>query len=603
MKYVAKKTREYFLTIVFYIKPIVKNNGRSLLISSLLIALLIVPLNSYISISIQQKVIDGINAGNTFAYLISIIVVYYLLDIVAISLGPFYTQFYAEKRVSIISRSITQEIYKKALKTDIKFFDDEKFYNKYTYAVNEYSRRCFECKSTLQSFISCLISISIIVHLMGQLSPFLIVITVITTIISTIIGTRINKINQAKIKDMVPNNRQAAYIQRVFYQKDYTYDLKCTLLSVYLFRKYKELFKSLNDIYNRHNPKLAILTLVNSLLFGFMNIFIMILLTYQVTDNQISIGSFVAMITASSYLRLYLTQLMGYYQSLHNLNLYKAQIEEFFTTESPIENSTQGAETKKEPWEIQFKNVSFSYPNSNFGLKNIDITIPKNKKIAIVGINGAGKTTLVKLLLRLYEPSAGDIFVNGVSNKSYRLDDYRRSIGTVFQNASVYALSLNENIQLVRSMSEEQLNNALDKMNIAEILKKNNATLNSPVTKEFDNNGIILSGGETQRVTLSRVCTGDFSLLIYDEPSAALDPIAQYQYIEAMMSNSTTSVIVTHRLSLAEKADYIYVMDGGQIVEKGNHTELLNNHGLYFEMYEKQARSFSAMSNHREKSE
>lgn len=309
------------------------------------------------------------------------------------------------------------------------------------------------------------------------------------------------------------------------------------------------------------------------------------------------------MITASSYLRLYLTQLMGYYQSLHNLNLYKAQIEEFFTTESPIENSTQGAETKKEPWEIQFKSVSFSYPNSNFGLKNIDITIPKNKKIAIVGINGAGKTTLVKLLLRLYEPSAGDIFVNGVSNKSYRLDDYRRSIGTVFQNASVYALSLNENIQLVRSMSEEQLNNALDKMNIAEILKKNNATLNSPVTKEFDNNGIILSGGETQRVTLSRVCTGDFSLLIYDEPSAALDPIAQYQYIEAMMSNSTTSVIVTHRLSLAEKADYIYVMDGGQIVEKGNHTELLNNHGLYFEMYEKQARSFSAMSNHREKSE
>ena len=511
------------------------------------------------------------------------------MDLITATSGPFFSQIYAEKKTDEITRKISMEIFQKALKTDLKHFDDENYYNKYTYTINEYARKCFEQKSILQNSISILISVVLIVNMMGELSPWLIVISIFTVVLSTFLGTKINKVNQTKIQALLPNNREARYVERIFYLKDYAYDLKCTNVATFLLDKYKLLITKNRVIYEKHNARLAGFTLLNAVLFGSMNIFIMSLLSYQIISGEITLGCFVSMITASSYLRVNLTQLMGQYRNLHNLNLYRKQIEEFFSVESSIENSTGVQEISIQPWSIDFNNVSFSYPNSAYHLKNISLHIEKNKKVAIVGRNGAGKTTLLKILLRLYEPVDGEITINGTNYKSFDTKKYRCSIGTAFQNASIYALSFRDNLQIYRKKTDKQLNDTIVDMKIDSILSKNRANLDTQFTKEFDNNGIVLSGGEAQKIALARLYKSDFSLLILDEPSAALDPISEYDYITNMLNTSnTTTIFVTHRLALAKSADYIYVLDQGEIVEEGDHSTLLQLNGLYCEMYNKQ---------------
>lgn len=204
-------------------------------------------------------------------------------------------------------------------------------------------------------------------------------------------------------------------------------------------------------------------------------------------------------------------------------------------------------------------------------------------KIAIVGYNGAGKTTLIKLIMRLYDPDEGEILFDGVNIKEYNVEEYRQKIGTIFQDFRIFAATVRENVLLdfTDGSDEEKIGNALKKSGFEKKLLTLSDGLDTNLTAEFEENGVTLSGGEGQKLAIARVFYKDARLIILDEPSSALDPIAEYHLNNSMLTaaENKSVVFISHRLSTTRIADHIYMLENGRITEEGSHEELLRYGG------------------------
>ncbi|MCL2518786.1 MAG: ABC transporter ATP-binding protein/permease [Oscillospiraceae bacterium] len=329
------------------------------------------------------------------------------------------------------------------------------------------------------------------------------------------------------------------------------------------------------------------------------NLLIFMYLVWQITQGNLTLGSFAGMVIAANALQGQLGMIFNFYTQAQEMSIYADKIKAFFELESVIEPEISGKEYATVPegsFGIELKDMSFAYDNSNFNLKNINFSVKPGEKIAIVGENGAGKTTLTKLLLRLYDPTDGEILINGVSLKEYYARKLRLNIGVAFQDSPIYSsLTMAQNMTIYNDSTEANLLDVAKLLGLDRVMEKSNADLHSEVTREFDKNGLILSGGERQRLSLSRLFTGEFGLLILDEPTSSLDPLAEYEMNKIIFNraNKTTTVFISHRLSNIRDADCIYLIDGGVIAEKGTHSELMNMHGKYYEMFTKQAENYT----------
>ena len=231
--------------------------------------------------------------------------------------------------------------------------------------------------------------------------------------------------------------------------------------------------------------------------------------------------------------------------------------------------------------------MSYRYGGCDeFAIRDLSLAIAPGEKIAIVGENGAGKTTLTKLLLRLYDADGGTVQINGRPIADYDVGTLRGRIGIAFQQSRLYALSVRENMTAYADADDARLKSCLEEVGLR-------LSLDAQVTKEFDENGAVLSGGDAQRLCLTRLLHSEFGLLILDEPSSALDPIAEYRIAKLIFDRSpTTTVMVAHRLSTVVDADRIYLLSDGRIIESGTHAELMAQNGKYREMFLKQAEGY-----------
>lgn len=255
----------------------------------------------------------------------------------------------------------------------------------------------------------------------------------------------------------------------------------------------------------------------------------------------------------------------------------------------PIEKRDDGR------YHFKFHNVSFSYPETNIEvLSNVDLEFKIGEKVAIVGKNGAGKTTLIKLLCRLYEPTTGYITLNGVDIRKYNYKEYVQAFSVVFQDFAMFSMPLDENIAGSEVIEKEKLNSALKKVDLKERIDN---MKDGAGTQLYNNNGegVDISGGEAQRLAIARALYKDAPFVILDEPTAALDPIAEaeiYENFNEMIENKT-AIYISHRMSSCRFCDTIVVLDKGKIVERGNHDELLLQRGIYAELYDTQAQHYA----------
>jgi ATP-binding cassette subfamily B protein len=229
------------------------------------------------------------------------------------------------------------------------------------------------------------------------------------------------------------------------------------------------------------------------------------------------------------------------------------------------------------------------------------MSLKKGEKIAIVGYNGAGKTTLIKLLMRLYDPSDGQVLMNGKDIREYNLEEYKSRIGTVFQDYKMFSATIAENVvngEYDPENDRETVIKALDAAGFGEKLSELENGIDTMLTREFDEKGTNLSGGEQQKVAIARVFAKPFELIIMDEPSSALDPIAEYNLNQAILQYAAdkTVIFISHRLSTTRMADRIYMFDSGVLSEYGSHEELMELNGKYAEMFNLQAENYRKKS-------
>lgn len=255
------------------------------------------------------------------------------------------------------------------------------------------------------------------------------------------------------------------------------------------------------------------------------------------------------------------------------------------------------ARGEKESYEIAFCNVSFRYPGTQKDvLKNISFTFNTGKRTALVGVNGSGKTTIIKLLCRLYDPTEGKILLNGVDIRSIEYEDYIALFNVVFQDYKLLAFPLGQNVAASLEYDEKKVISSLEKAGFAERLSKMDKYLETPLYKDFDEDGVEISGGEAQKIAISRALYKEAPFVILDEPTAALDPVAEaeiYGRLNTIIEDKT-AVFVSHRLSSCLFCDSILVFSDGQLAQQGSHQELLSDEtGIYHSLWHAQAQYYT----------
>lgn len=250
---------------------------------------------------------------------------------------------------------------------------------------------------------------------------------------------------------------------------------------------------------------------------------------------------------------------------------------------------------KKEEYVIDFENVSFCYPNSNkYILKNVNLTIKQGEKIAFVGRNGSGKTTLIKLLCRLYDVTEGTIKLNGIDIREYNYKEYNAILSAVFQDFSLFSLKIAENIATQEEYEEKRMQEILEKSRLMEWVNKLQDGLNTFIGKDFHEDGVELSGGERQKIAIARSIFKGAPIVIMDEPTVALDPIAECEVYEQFndIVDYKIAIYISHRLASCRFCDRIIVLESGRIIQEGTHETLVGQIGLYREMWNAQAKHY-----------
>lgn len=416
------------LNVFFVFKPYWKY-GKIFCVVSILLYGVILPINSIASVLFTQSVIDAVAAGATFYEVMNIIIIFLFILLFTLLCQNAYDILYSEKKHIEIQQKINLEIYNKVIKTDYQYFDNPEFYNNYTWALNEYAVKSKEAFMLICNTVCSFSTIFSMVAVILLVGPLLIVITIMELLITVFFETRRNKLIVERQELMIPNQRKMDYVHRIFYQRDYVEDLKVTNIKHHLIDMYNNARESKVSVIQQYCGKILAWLYAQNFMAIFYNACVMAYISYGllVSKKIIGVGKFMSLITANSQLMTSLYSFFSLIAQMNSLDLYANRIKVYFETDSKIEGNCLGKEIiQQKSFSVNIKNLNYSYNNSKFALKDINLEIKEGEKIAIVGENGAGKTTLVKLLLRLYEPDEGDIYYNGCKINDYNVEKLRK---------------------------------------------------------------------------------------------------------------------------------------------------------------------------------
>lgn len=264
--------------------------------------------------------------------------------------------------------------------------------------------------------------------------------------------------------------------------------------------------------------------------------------------------------------------------------------DEMYKGKLPMEKRSDGQ------YQVEFRNVSFKYPGTeNWALKDFSLKLTVGEKLAIVGMNGSGKTTMIKLLCRLYDPQEGEILLNGVDIRKFKQDEYCRLFSVVFQDYMLFSFPLGENVAVDGEYETEKVEQCLVDADFGERLKTLDKGVDTYLYKDYDDNGVEISGGEAQKIAIARAIYKDAPFILLDEPTAALDPLAEYEIYTNFdrIAGDKTAIYISHRLSSCRFCEKIAVFHEGRLVQLGSHEDLVaDRSGKYYEMWEAQAQYY-----------
>lgn len=500
------------------------------------------------------------------------------------------SEYYNGKFQLNIGYKLNYKVMKKSSNLALKDFENPEIYDKLERVTKEISYKPYQIIQAIitmtTSFVTLLSSIAFLMSWNPKVSLLLLVIPVISLFYFLKIGQQEFFIHWKR----AGQERKSWYISYIL-THDFSFkELKLYNLKDYLLNKYWDIKKSFIDQDTKILRKKTYLNLIYEIavqLVGAVIIFIAIMSAFA---GKIMVGNVMSYIRSVSLVQSHSQSIMTSIYSIYNSNLYMNQLYEFLELR---EEKNQGHKKQiVEPiHSVIFQNVSFIYPNQGEQtLNHINVSLNKGERIAIVGPNGSGKSTFIKLLTGLYEVQQGDILVNGVNIKELDMDSYMEQIAALFQDFMKYEMTLKENIGFGQIDKLHQTNKMHEVLDIvkADFLKGHSSyQFDTQLGLWFDE-GRQLSGGQWQKIALARAYFREASLYILDEPSSALDPIAEKETFDTFfsLSKDKIGIFISHRLVAAKLADRIIVMDKGKIVGIGTHEELLKTCPLYKKMDE-----------------
>ena len=547
-------------------------------------------------LKVLLSIIDGDADFRTyFTYLLLFFGVYFLVNVISA---------FAEKTrlisTKIVLKRLNNKIFEKATSLDVSCYENPEFYDKYQRATLVLSSSYFDLICwDVAAIIGGIIALICVVATVTVINPMYLLFLLPVTLVFVIEIYKSKAVYKRDL-EMTTNNRIKAYIQRTMFLKEYSKDMRTSNIFAVLIQRFKKAIDGNVFILKKYGLKLFIYSMVSSL----FSDFIPIIGTYAFAGYQfiftkaLSISSFSVVLSSINSVRDSTMSIAEGFDELSQMALYFQNLRDFFDYEPKI---TDGGKDAGEFESIEFKNVTFGYPDTNKTiLKDVSFRINKGETIAVVGINGAGKSTLVKLLLRFYDPDEGEVLYNGINVKEYNVNSLRNVFATVFQDYKNFAVSVNENIMCHECSDEEKkiAEKALRQSGVWEKIQSLPKGADTVLTREFEIDGAGLSGGENQKVSAARLFARNFQIAVLDEPSSALDPIAEYKMYENLIevTKNKTVIYISHRLSSAVLSDRIFVLGNGTIIESGSHSELMAQNGEYSKMFTLQASSYNGES-------
>ena len=521
-----------------------------------------------------------------------------------ITLGMVFTvvagDYIQEKERPKVREKIKMLLYEKTKELDLACYDHPEYYNEMVLAISEVDTQIDRCEAFLRntaSGITVFVSTGIYFLIRDRFS---IVFAASSFVMAFAFNQLYNKRSFQIRMERNPHERKREYVKRVFYLGDYAKEIRLNPeIPDILLQTFEQANEEVYRVEKKHAMRRLFLGVMRRYVSNdfFSDVLYITYLVFQAAVRGVLSFSGVAILYNSfGRLKRGMSIFTDVYPFACESSLYVQKIRDFLAYEPKIQ-SEEGIEPAEGAREMELDGVSFAYDQRTGGLlRDISLHIAPGEKIALVGYNGAGKTTLVKLLMRLYDVDAGRILADGRDIRTYDVQKYRDSIGTVFQDFQIFAGSVMENVLLdvADGCSEDGIKEALADSGLMERVERMEKGIDTPLTTEFMEDGMDLSGGESQKLAIARVFYRKAGLMILDEPSSALDPIAEYQLNHAMLSatKDKTVIFISHRLSTTRLADRIIMLEQGRIVEQGSHRELLEKNGKYAQMWRVQAGAY-----------
>lgn len=607
------KTMRAFLTRLFYIISLVWETAPGLFIAMIALCILegVLPVvGSYIT----KFLLDGVAdlAGSAKAdslYEDLFVTMRPLIFLLILQFIHLFLRRVLERLNGMVSavagelvvNHIRLKIMNKAKTVDMRSFDIPEFYEKLENANREAGVRPINILHATFRVISAVISVISYIVVLAMLSPLAPLIIILAALPGAIVNYYFRNKNFRYLRMHSKERREMNYYSDLMVNKDYAKEIKILGLGDTLEKKYRIVFKKYFAGLKRLVVRESVTRIVVSLIFTAANCLLFAYVAYDVIYGEGKIGDYSLYTGALTSVATYVSTLVNATATIYEGTLFIDNMIAFMKEERTVVSTLPEpiSPSRGTPHTIEFRNVSFAYPGTDKKvLDNINIKLESGESVVLVGLNGAGKSTFIKLVTRLYDVSEGEILLDGRNIKEYSPEEYYDMFGIIFQDFGKYAESAAENIEfgdVRREHNRDDVKRAARSGNADGFIEKLPRGYDTPLTRMFEEDGIELSGGQWQKLSVARAFYKNSDILILDEPTASLDAIAEQEIFNQFseLSRGKISIFVSHRLSSATTAGKIVVLDGGRVIETGSHEELMAAGGEYFKLFSTQAQRYT----------
>lgn len=595
-----KKTENVILKVYKYFLPSAWKKYKGYFVVRFL-RLVVTTIMPFIPILLMPRIVDELlgarDASKLWTYVIIIIGAEFILSLLNGLFGNLIER-YAVKFENYYKQIMSTRI----MELDFQLTEDKKALDQMELAKNGmtwYSGGLNGIVEPLFNMASALLTVSGVILIIVTQAPVVLLISVVILIVAGSLNQKANEIEQKQYAELAKVNRVFSYMGWELADFRYGKDIRLYNAKDMMVEKWKFYSKEMENQWETMFRKMRPLALLMSFVDILREFGIYFYLGVLAITGKITIGVTTQMFTAAGTAFNSMKNLIIGYQDLCKRANYANEYVKFMDYPAAIVKGDKPVAEGMHTFE--FRNVSFSYPGSEVEvLKNINLRLTPGEHLSIVGLNGAGKTTLVKLLCRLYDPTDGAIYMDGVDIKEYDYEQYMKVFAPVFQDFKLFAFTMKENI-LIRDcepdIRNEEVETVLQRVGLAEKLATLTKGADTVVFKHFDEEGIEPSGGEQQKLAIARALYKDAPVVILDEPTAALDPMAEYDIYRQFdtLVHEKTAIYISHRLSSCQFCDRIAVFSDKEIKEYGTHAELVHKpDGIYAEMFAAQAQYYAS---------